>query len=57
MWSFDEMQSFYSLYAKDYENDISLETYPAPFIIGQWMIRHLQEIVKGLRHEESLQKS
>jgi hypothetical protein len=43
-WSLSEMTSYYTKYAENYDDDISVETYPAPFIIGRWCVAHLQPL-------------
>ncbi len=47
LWSFKQMQQFYSDYAKDYDKDISVETYPAPFVIGSWIVQHVHSAMSN----------
>ncbi|KAJ3286990.1 hypothetical protein HK104_008796 [Borealophlyctis nickersoniae] len=43
-WSIQEVTSFYGSYAKEYDEDIKLETYPAPFAIGSWVLDFLLRV-------------
>lgn len=42
-WTLNETLEFYKSYAKNYDNEVSKETYPAPFIIGDWVVDYLSK--------------
>ncbi|KAJ1569795.1 hypothetical protein HK096_001410, partial [Nowakowskiella sp. JEL0078] len=41
MWEISEIEAFYKQYAEHYDDDIRSETYPAPFVIGNWILAFL----------------
>lgn len=41
--SISDVTKFYAEYAKTYDNDISLDSYPAPFIVGQFTLEYLNK--------------
>ncbi len=43
-WDFNEIQSFYNDFARVYDKDVSLSTYPAPFVLGQWCLDHVHRM-------------
>ncbi|TPX58918.1 hypothetical protein SpCBS45565_g07873 [Spizellomyces sp. 'palustris'] len=43
-WSIEEITKFYGSYAKSYDEDIEKETYPAPFIIANWVLEHFSNM-------------
>lgn len=45
LWEFNEIENFYSKFADEYDKDIeqSVNNYPAPHIIGNWMMSQLKK--------------
>jgi hypothetical protein len=36
-WSLEQIKEYYKEYSSSYDEDISFESYPAPYIISSWV--------------------
>ncbi|KAI8810729.1 S-adenosyl-L-methionine-dependent methyltransferase [Cladochytrium replicatum] len=41
LWDLDEIAAFYGSYAAKYDDEIQADTYPAPFVVGSWIVEHV----------------
>lgn len=53
-WSVDEVTNFYSSYAKSYDDQIQTDSYPAPSVIGSWVLDHLSKLSQNSDPSEAL---
>jgi SAM-dependent methyltransferase len=44
-WSIEEINNYYAEYAKEYDDDIHPDTYPAPFLISTWVVEELLDLL------------
>ncbi|KAJ3227583.1 hypothetical protein HK099_001432 [Clydaea vesicula] len=41
-WNIERVKSLYREMSKNYDDDVSIESYPSPYIIGSWIIKELK---------------